>query len=113
MIAEVNCGNRAPRVVTKGHAWVINLMNYVVKPVPLTKGRELKLSSPNSILLYVSQILIDRLIILYEGREIVLISFDMRHRFLSILFVQFFVALKLVSNCSEKAVPIASHFNNF
>ena len=93
MIAQMYGGACSPRVVPKRHAWVIDLMNYVVKLILLTQSSQLKLASPDTILLNVTQILIYGLIILDEGREEVLILLNIGHCFLSILRMKRLIAL--------------------
>ena len=108
----MNSGNCAPIKVAEGHTWVVYLMHNVVELVYSTESCKLYLTAPSPILLHVRKVLINRLIILYEWREVILMSCDMIYSILTILSMQLFIAFQLISNGSEQTVAIPTHFDN-
>ena len=109
VITNVECGNCTPGKVWKCHYGMVHLVYYYIEVVFHWHGLYFNLSSPCSILLQITQVLIYSFIILNKGCIIILISFNKLYSFISIFSMYFLISFNLVSNGTKQAISITSY----
>ena len=111
VVAEVQSGCLcAPREELLRHTGVVYLVHNYVELVVIGQGVHFYLATPHPVFLDVSDIVVYFLVIFYEHSVQVFVFLNQLHSFFTVLYVESFVSVKLVSDCSKETIAVSFYF---